>query len=154
MDVSDLISYNVGLLNPNDLAHSFFCLSKNEPAAGFAFDASSVAGNAYPEPGPATSAQDISKLDLDPLQLQLRLGSHLAKYLRHQLDSELGYTCTVGVATSKLLAKLVGNLHKPNGQTTLLPPYALETGDSNVTTFIGTGAQLSILSNLPNPNAC
>jgi DNA polymerase iota len=43
-----------------------------------------------------------------------------------------------------LLAKLVGNLHKPKGQTTLMPPYDVQTDDqdglfvpaSNVTTFI------------------
>lgn len=55
MDVSDIIEYNAGLLNPNDLANSYFCLSKNDPTAGFAYDASQVAGHTYPE-----SSTDIS----------------------------------------------------------------------------------------------
>ena len=49
MDVTDLVDYNVSLLNYNDLTNSFFCLSKNDPTAGFQFDASRVAGNVYPE---------------------------------------------------------------------------------------------------------
>jgi hypothetical protein len=49
MDVTDVVDYNVGLLNHNDPANSFFCLSKSEPTSGFAFDASTVAGHTYPE---------------------------------------------------------------------------------------------------------
>jgi len=49
MDVSDIIEYNVGLLNQNNLANSWFCLKKDDPTAGFAYDASIVAGHTYPE---------------------------------------------------------------------------------------------------------
>lgn len=49
MDVSDIVDYNVALLNPNDLSNSFFYLSKNDPTIGFAFDASIVAGNTFPD---------------------------------------------------------------------------------------------------------
>jgi DNA polymerase iota len=49
----------------------------------------------------------------------------------------LGYTATVGISTNKLLSKLVGNIHKPNSQTTLVPPYTAEDDDwDNVTPFI------------------
>ncbi|KAA8619148.1 DinP Nucleotidyltransferase DNA polymerase [Pyrenophora tritici-repentis] len=74
---------------------------------------------------------------LDPLHLRLALGSHLAHYIRSQLESEKGYTATAGVSTNKLLAKLVGSTYKPNAQTTLLPPYVAddETTD-NVTSFM------------------
>lgn len=70
--------------------------------------------------------------------MRLSLASHLAKHLRQQLESEKGYTCTVGISTNKLLSKLVGNVHKPNGQTTLLPPYntSVDEGLDNVTSFI------------------
>jgi DNA polymerase iota len=69
----------------------------------------------------------------------LALGSHLAQYLRTRLESEKGYTATVGISTNKLLAKLVGNTYKPNAQTTLVPPYTSEGDDEandNVTSFI------------------
>ncbi len=75
---------------------------------------------------------------LDPLRLRLVLASHLAEHLREKLESEQGFTATVGISTNKLLAKLVGNLHKPNGQTTLLPPYtsADDQEIDNVTSFM------------------
>jgi DNA polymerase iota len=77
---------------------------------------------------------------LDPLHLRLALGSHLAQYLRLRLESEKGYTATVGISTNKLLSKLVGNTYKPNAQTTLVPPYTANGDDEeakdNVTSFI------------------
>ncbi|PVI06831.1 DNA/RNA polymerase [Periconia macrospinosa] len=130
MDVTDIIEYNVGLLNHHNLAASYFCLSKQDPTAGFSYDASRVAGQTYPE----ADSSDVS-LD-DPLRLRLQLGSHLGKYLRAKLHSEQGFTCTVGVSTNKLLSKLVGNLHKPMDQTTLLPPYVATHGNDNVTSFM------------------
>jgi DNA polymerase iota len=58
-------------------------------------------------------------------------------HIRSHIESEKGYTCAAGVSTSKLLSKLVGNLHKPRDQTTLLPPYVAR-GDalSSVTYFL------------------
>lgn len=53
------------------------------------------------------------------------------------MEERHNHTCTVGISTSKLLSKLVGNVHKPQAQTTLLPPYSEEDGrQSNVTSFI------------------
>lgn len=72
----------------------------------------------------------VVDIQQDKLRLRLHLASHLAKHLREALHSQKGYTCTVGVSTNKLLSKLVGNLHKPNEQTTLLPPYT--SGDDEV----------------------
>ncbi|KAF2201931.1 DNA/RNA polymerase [Delitschia confertaspora ATCC 74209] len=136
MDVSDIIDYNIGLLNPNHLAASFFCLSQADPTVGFAYDASQLAGHAYPEPPNDAPSTEASRLD--PLRLRLHLGSHLAQHLRNLLHTEKGYTCTVGISTNKLLAKLAGNVHKPRAQTTLLPPYASSNTDQsdNVTTFL------------------
>jgi DNA polymerase iota len=62
------------------------------------------------------------------------------------LEEEVGYTSTVGISTNKLLSKLVGNVNKPQAQTTLCPPYstaesvavdpAYPSPESNVTKFI------------------
>jgi DNA polymerase iota len=49
MDITDVVDYNVGLLNENGLVNSFFCTSKTDPTVGFPFDASSMAGHTYPE---------------------------------------------------------------------------------------------------------
>ncbi|KAF2767203.1 DNA/RNA polymerase [Teratosphaeria nubilosa] len=131
MDVTDMVEDNMEILNRHCLEQSFFQMSRDDPTIGFAFDASAIAGHAYPKDYQAPSAEP------DILTLRLRLGSHLALYMRHQLEQQKGYTCTVGIATSKLLSKLVGNLNKPKGQTTLLPPLtASDRCLSNITTFI------------------
>uniref|UniRef100_A0A8P4GRW2 UmuC domain-containing protein n=2 Tax=Dicentrarchus labrax TaxID=13489 RepID=A0A8P4GRW2_DICLA len=52
---------------------------------------------------------------------RLALGSHIAAELRKAIHSKLGLTGCAGIATNKLLAKLVSGTFKPNQQTTLLP---------------------------------
>ncbi|XP_034728980.1 DNA polymerase iota [Etheostoma cragini] len=52
---------------------------------------------------------------------RLALGSHIAAELREVIHSKLGLTGCAGIATNKLLAKLVSGTFKPNQQTTLLP---------------------------------
>ncbi|XP_059192229.1 DNA polymerase iota [Centropristis striata] len=52
---------------------------------------------------------------------RLALGSHIAAELREAVRSKLGLTGCAGIATNKLLAKLVSGSFKPNQQTTLLP---------------------------------
>ncbi|KAI5202076.1 DNA/RNA polymerase [Aureobasidium subglaciale] len=128
LDVTDMIEYNISLLNAHDLAHSFFVLEKDDPTQGFAFDAT------YYE-GPTTPSDSITNDEV--LSLRLKLGSHLANHLRNELQRKTGYTSTVGVSTSKVLSKLVGNMHKPKNQTTLVPPYTHQDGQlSNVEAFI------------------
>ena len=127
--MTDIIDYNVALVNHNDLQNTFFCLSKDDPTFGFLYDASQVAGNVYGEqlePGSLVEPPASNSM-----QWRLMLGSHLAHYLRQQLKEQKGYTSTVGISTSKMLSKLVGNTNKPNAQTTLFPP-----SPSNVTAFI------------------
>ncbi|KAE8452817.1 hypothetical protein EG329_013089 [Mollisiaceae sp. DMI_Dod_QoI] len=137
MDITGLVDFNQNLLNPHDLEHSFFQLKKDDPTIGFSFDATRIAGHSYP---PMTSSAIPSAED--NLLTRLILGSHLAQHLRCALEEEKGYTSTVGVSTNKILSKLVGNLNKPKGQTTLLPPYTILEEDakngmeSNVIAFV------------------
>ncbi|GME49305.1 DNA-repair protein [Neofusicoccum parvum] len=126
LDVTDQVDYNVNLLNPHDLHHAYFCLAKDDPTHGFAFDATAFAGNTFPASG--LLSKDVAQ---DPLRLRLLVGSHLAHYLRAELEHHTNYTATVGISTNKLLSKLAGNVKKPNAQTTLLPPY-----DSTALDFI------------------
>lgn len=51
----------------------------------------------------------------------LAIGSQVAAELREAIHSKLGLTGCAGIATNKLLAKLVSGTFKPNQQTTLLP---------------------------------
>ncbi|KAI4736747.1 DNA/RNA polymerase [Aureobasidium sp. EXF-12298] len=128
LDVTDMIEYNTSLLNPHDLTQSFFVLQKDDPTQGFSFDATCYAGPTFPD--------DASTNDT-VLSLRLKLGSHLAFHLRNELERKTGYTSTVGISTSKLLSKLIGNMHKPKNQTTLIPPYLCQEGlVSSVESFI------------------
>uniref|UniRef100_A0A8C9QQX1 Polymerase (DNA directed) iota n=1 Tax=Scleropages formosus TaxID=113540 RepID=A0A8C9QQX1_SCLFO len=52
---------------------------------------------------------------------RLALGSHIAAEIRATVHRQLGLTACAGVASNKLLAKLVSGAFKPNQQTTLLP---------------------------------
>lgn len=52
---------------------------------------------------------------------RLVLGSHIAAELREAIHTKLGLTGCAGIATNKLLAKLVSGTFKPNQQTSLLP---------------------------------
>ena len=128
-----MVAYNVDVLNRNDLEHSFFHLDHQDPTAGFMYNATDFYGPTWPP-----VAQHQNPPDSDSLRMRLLVASHLAGHLRCQLESHKGYTATVGISTSKLLAKLVGKVHKPNSQTTLLPPYVVvEYGlDSNVIRFL------------------
>ncbi|KAH6656412.1 hypothetical protein BKA67DRAFT_551845 [Truncatella angustata] len=115
LDVSDMISYNQGVLNPNALAESYFQLNREDPEKGFAFDATSFFGCTYPH---EYKCSDDSIQNL--LYVRLILASHLAGYLRHKLEEDFGYTSTCGVSINKVLAKLAGTKNKPKNQTTLI----------------------------------
>ena len=49
----------------------------------------------------------------------LRAGSRVAAAARRAVQQRTGLTCAAGIASSKLFAKLVGGLHKPDSQTAL-----------------------------------
>lgn len=111
LDVTDVIHYNVDVL-PTNLGECFFQLDKHDPTVGFPYDSSKVVGHCYPA---FSSSAPISLIDkTDSLLLRLSLASHLALHIRQQLEHDRGYTCAVGVSTSKLLSKLVGSVNKPN----------------------------------------
>lgn len=112
LDVTDVVDYNVALLNRNGLPESFFCLSRDDPEKGFSFDATSVAGCVTGDGHGEDSHDNL-------LYVRLLLASHFARYLRLKIE-EQGYTSACGISTCKVLSKLVGTVNKPRNQTTLL----------------------------------
>ncbi|KAL2255709.1 hypothetical protein VTK26DRAFT_2833 [Humicola hyalothermophila] len=122
LDVTDMVAYNVELLNANALRQSFFCLSRSDPEVGFAYDATSFEGC-------VVGVDDGAPAD-DPLRMRLLVASHLAQYLRLRIEEE-GYTSACGISTNKLLAKLAGDKNKPRNQTTLFAPR-----DEDVLAFV------------------
>ncbi|KLU91915.1 DNA polymerase iota [Magnaporthiopsis poae ATCC 64411] len=131
LDVTDIVDYNLQLLNPHDLARSFFCLSETDPELGFAFDATTFAGCVAVAPRDNSALADDATTVLSRFALEqgpstanrcyqrLLLASHLAFYLRQRIE-EQGYTCACGISTNKALSKLAGGLNKPRNQTTLV----------------------------------
>ena len=57
---------------------------------------------------------------------RLAIGSVIAAEIRDAICKEIGLTSCAGIGHSKLLAKLVGEVHKPNMQTTIFPEQAEE----------------------------
>lgn len=49
--------------------------------------------------------------------VQIWIGALIAKELREEIKEALGYTCSIGIAPNKTLAKLASPRNKPNGQT-------------------------------------
>ncbi|KAI0602227.1 hypothetical protein F4775DRAFT_229267 [Biscogniauxia sp. FL1348] len=116
LDVTDVVAYNAEMLNAHALPDSFFHLDRRDPERGFAFDGTRFHSCVYP---PAASPRAAVRPE-NPLCVRLMLASHLAGYLRRRLEEDFGYTCSGGVSTSKVLAKLAGGVNKPRNQTTLL----------------------------------
>ncbi|XP_040488428.1 DNA polymerase iota isoform X1 [Ursus maritimus] len=57
----------------------------------------------------------------DIVHIRLLVGSQIAAEMREAMYNQLGLTGCAGVASNKLLAKLVSGVFKPNQQTVLLP---------------------------------
>jgi DNA polymerase iota len=83
---------------------------------------------AFPAPvgfiTPAASEQQVVNGNIDRLHRYTRkllLATQLAQKIRSRVAEEVGLTSSAGIASSKLMAKLVGNTHKPNHQTVFAP---------------------------------
>ncbi|KAJ4135985.1 hypothetical protein NW768_003593 [Fusarium equiseti] len=98
----------------------------DNPERGFQCNLTSVAGCVE---GTASSTPNPK----DPAYLRLVLGSHLAQFLRLQVEEKHGFTSTCGISTNKMLSKLVGSKNKPRNQTTLLA-----TTEDEVMAFVDT----------------
>ncbi|KAM9055433.1 DNA polymerase iota isoform 2-T2 [Megaptera novaeangliae] len=81
-------------------------LQRDEPSA------LTVSGHVYDN-------QPINLHDI--LHIRLLIGSQIAAEMREAMYNQLGLTGCAGVASNKLLAKLVSGIFKPNQQTLLLP---------------------------------
>jgi DNA polymerase iota len=68
------------------------------------------------------SSNPISSPAIPFSTLQLFVASHFAQHIRAELFSTLGYTTSAGIASTKLVAKLLSDLHKPALQS-LQNPY-------------------------------
>lgn len=66
---------------------------------------------------------DVDSFGAFPLTEHERLlcmGALITREIRQAIFNELGFTCSVGIASNKLVAKLASPLHKPAGQVVRL----------------------------------
>lgn len=76
--------------------------------------------------------------------VKLHAASHLASYIRSQIKERLGFTCSAGIATSKIFSKLAADIHKPNEQTLLCPvKYAEFLEPLHIRKIMGVGYKAS-----------
>lgn len=70
---------------------------------------------------------DEAFIDLTGCERLLGAAPDLAKKIKAEIYSRFGITCSVGIASNKLLAKMAGELQKPDGLTVLadadIPKY-------------------------------
>ncbi|KAK6504854.1 hypothetical protein TWF481_006790 [Arthrobotrys musiformis] len=124
MDVTDQIDYNLDLAQKESFETGFYQLKPDQPNFGFKFDWNTLPGHLYP---PLTKPNSrLSQEILERTPKRLLLATHLAQYLRLLLLDKQGFTCSAGVCTSKLTAKLAGTINKPSAQTLLLPDHIQE----------------------------
>lgn len=66
----------------------------------------------------------------DEVDAKLILASHIAAFTRESIRREFSFTSSAGICTSKIIAKLVGDVKKPNNQTVIFPCFHQEFMDS------------------------
>jgi DNA polymerase IV len=69
---------------------------------------------------------DEAFLDVSGARRRLGTGREVAQHLRTRLRDETGLTASVGVATTKFLAKVVSDMAKPDGMVVVEPGTELE----------------------------
>lgn len=128
-----MIDFNISELTRTTSSQPFFRLSLTDPSVGFSFDWKTLPGHTYP---PSASGYDFPSL----LHKRLFLGSYLASFIRNQILASYNHTCSAGISTSKLTAKLAGSVNKPNKQTLLLPGFEAQfLGEHEVGKVPGIG---------------
>ncbi|NWW85209.1 POLI polymerase, partial [Rhynochetos jubatus] len=81
-----------------------------------------VSGHVYNNQGKLNMQVETHTINLhDTTHLRLVIGSQVAEMFRGAIYERLGLTGCAGVASNKLLSKLVSGTFKPNQQTVLLP---------------------------------
>lgn len=151
VDVTEMIDFNVSELAGATRGQSFFRLSRTDPSVGFSFDWDTFCGHTYP---PTISNYGFPSL----LHKRLFLGSHLASFIRIQILGSYNHTCSAGISTSKLTAKLAGCVNKPDKQTLLLPGFEAQfLGEHEIGKIPGIGCKTAqkirdiVLGNPPDP---
>ncbi|KAL1915321.1 uncharacterized protein VTP21DRAFT_6779 [Calcarisporiella thermophila] len=128
MDVTEMIDEHME--HECNSARCFFRVKSKMDAnfkidEGFYHEPGSWAGHYYTKDGIFTYSEFENEIHRSPQLDRLMLASHLASFIRKMIYEKLGYTVSAGISTSKLLAKLMASVRKPNLQTLLDPDPTL-----------------------------
>ncbi|KAL0021711.1 hypothetical protein WJX79_005570 [Trebouxia sp. C0005] len=74
--------------------------------------------------GPEPPVEEVWQPSGEAWEPLLMAGCVIAQEMRAALKAEVGFRCSAGISSNRMLAKLVSGLHKPDDQTVLLPPDA------------------------------
>lgn len=109
----------------------FFRLSPTDPSQGFTFFWNHLPANTYP-PNHSLDPFPFPRTECNTAQLRhqerlthkrLFLACHLADFLRQSVFNAYHHTASAGISTTKLTAKLIGSINKPDKQTVLIPSF-------------------------------
>ena len=88
---------------------------------------------------------DEAFLDVSPL-LGYAAASLLAQQIKTEIEKTLGITCSVGIAPTKIVAKIASDYQKPNGLTVVEPDHVISfLAPLNVRKIPGIGAKTETL---------
>jgi DNA polymerase-4 len=110
----------------------------------------------------ATFTDSVEVFSIDEAFLDVTNTAHLfggpeeiARRIKAHLKEQFGLTCSVGIAPNKLLAKLAGDMHKPDGLTVIRPSeVAALLEDLPVEELCGIGPKTKEKLNQLGINTC
>jgi DNA polymerase-4 len=73
-----------------------------------------------------TPDMEVASIDEVYLELETRDPVEVARNIKSAVKTELGLTCSIGIAENKMLAKLAGGMRKPDGLMWIQPHQAQE----------------------------
>lgn len=116
--------YNKCLFGSLTLVYRYICV-QNAISSEFCSDeanhATKVFGISQMDGiGKDAERDTLSGFPLTEEEQLLAVGATIANEIREAIREQLQFTCSTGIATNKLLAKLVSPLNKPDGQTVSL----------------------------------
>ncbi|CAN6661467.1 hypothetical protein TRVA0_033S00892 [Trichomonascus vanleenenianus] len=134
IDVTPIIDGNIDLLTTSGMMQLLFdgCSNEIDGIHIYLSDdrtifcerfAVGIAGKTFPEEYAHKSPDAFLQ---DEGLAKLYIASFIGEFIQKSVKCELGYSCSIGIAHNKTLAKMVTSRNKPAGLTSLVPHFTLD----------------------------